>query len=179
MQDPRSIKVPDHGLSEPRISDLFRTLAQVCSGETWTAAERPSRRLVCARFLFVIVRYLLQVKPRTGRVFAEFASFLNFSDSDRTGPDSTGQPAGGDLSEAKGGAPIAVLYVCRGVEERDHDRQQRGRDRPDRPGRPVRLVNNQAALDALLWTDLYCNGDGDGRIILLTAPDLDYSHESA
>ena len=30
VQAPRSIKVPDLGLSEPRISDLFGTLAQVC-----------------------------------------------------------------------------------------------------------------------------------------------------
>ena len=30
-QGPRSIKVPDLELSEPRISDLFGTLAQVCS----------------------------------------------------------------------------------------------------------------------------------------------------
>ena len=32
MQGPRSIKVPDLGLSEPRISDLFGTLAQVWLG---------------------------------------------------------------------------------------------------------------------------------------------------
>ena len=32
VQGPRSIKVPDLGLSEPRISNLFGTLAQVCIG---------------------------------------------------------------------------------------------------------------------------------------------------
>ena len=32
VQGPRSIKVPDLGLSEPRISNLFGTLAQVCQG---------------------------------------------------------------------------------------------------------------------------------------------------
>ena len=34
MQGPRSIKVPDLGLSEPRISNLFGTLAQVCTEES-------------------------------------------------------------------------------------------------------------------------------------------------
>ena len=35
VQGPRSIKVPDLGLSEPRISNLFGTLAQVWSNWEW------------------------------------------------------------------------------------------------------------------------------------------------
>ena len=58
VQGPGSIKVPDLGLSKPWISDLFGTLAQVCSREHGKADYSENFDLKSSGMTFILqLRY--------------------------------------------------------------------------------------------------------------------------